>query len=135
MAAAAFGPASGFLEQGIALLAEDAWSSELRLTLELHEDAAKSLLLVPDFEAMDRHIDAVLAHTTDVEDKVKVCEIRILGRQAEARVADGIVLCGVLDDAQTADRYASDPCVRACQPRSVLCEPLLSQDLGGAEAA
>lgn len=90
MSSAAYQPASGFLARGVSLLPDDAWSRHAELTKALHEDAAKAFLLVPDFEAMARHIDEVLAHTRDVSEKVKVYEIRILACLAQAKVAEGV---------------------------------------------
>ena len=90
IASAAYGPAARFIETGLELLGSEPFEEDAALARALHEEAANAYLLVPDFEAMDRHIDAVMARGGDVLQRVSVYEIRILACQARAMVNEGV---------------------------------------------
>ncbi len=90
MRAAAFGPAAGYLEAGIAMLAEDAWSNDYELALDLHADAAECAYVNAEFDSAESHILAVRAHARTLLDRIKALEIGM-----EARLARGELLAAL----------------------------------------
>ncbi len=90
IASAAYEPAAHMLEQALDLLGPDRFQEARDLAIELHREAANAYLLVPDFEAMDQHLDLVMLHAPGVMEKVRAYEIRILACQARAMVEEGV---------------------------------------------
>lgn len=64
-------------ETGLALIANDAWSSTYELALELHNGAAEMAMLVGDIERMRELIDTVIAHARTRADTVTVREFAV----------------------------------------------------------
>ena len=90
MLSAAYGPAARFLERGLELLGDAPFEQSYELALALHNEAANAYLLLPDFEAMDRHLEQSMAGARTLLDKVRAFEIRILACQARAMVNEGV---------------------------------------------
>jgi predicted ATPase/signal transduction histidine kinase len=90
IASVAFVTARQFLESGLELVGEGSWERRYRLTLELHTEAARATLLIPDFEATERHFEAVRRHAQDVLDEVRACEYWLTACQAQNQIARGL---------------------------------------------
>ncbi|MEZ6184237.1 MAG: AAA family ATPase [Planctomycetota bacterium] len=90
IAAVAFGTARKLLEAGLELLGPGCWERRYRLTLELHTEAARATLLIPDFAATERHFRAVGAHAREVFDRVRACEHWLTACQAQNQIARGL---------------------------------------------
>lgn len=94
MRAAAFGPAEGYLEAGLALLPGDAWATQYDLALALHADAAECAYLTANFERLEARVGAVRAHARSLLDRIKALEIEMeaLLARGDLRGAVGVAL-------------------------------------------
>ncbi|MBX2868447.1 MAG: AAA family ATPase [Acidiferrobacterales bacterium] len=88
--ASAFRPAYTYLETGIALLPDNHWKSHYELSRDLHTQAAETAYLNGDFQQMENHIEEVLNHARELQEKVKPYEIRILAYKAQNKLIDAI---------------------------------------------
>ena len=86
----AFKVAYDYLSNGISLQSPDAWTKQYKVTLDLYTLAAETAYLNGDFDQMNLHITSVLDNSTELLDKVKVYEIRILSFKAENKLLDAI---------------------------------------------
>ncbi len=88
--ASAFKVALEYLETGIDLLPDNHWAAEYETSLGLHALAAETAYMNGDFQEMNKYISKVLNNATDLLDKVKSYEIRILAFKAENKLLDAI---------------------------------------------
>ncbi len=88
--ASAFNVSLSYLESGINLLPKNPWEKEYKTTLGLYELAAETAYLNGDFIQMENKISQVLKHSTNLLDKVKSYEIKILAFKAENKLIDAI---------------------------------------------
>jgi predicted ATPase/signal transduction histidine kinase len=90
-AAAAPKAALSYLQAGLDLLGEDAWETQYRLALALHEEAAEAAYLSNEYEQMERLTEAVLQHAKTFLDKVRVYEFNIeAGHTGRRSIMKGI---------------------------------------------
>lgn len=62
------------------------------IALALTEEVAEVAYLLADFEAMNRHVDALLGHTQQLLDRVKVIQVRINAQLAENQFPASIAI-------------------------------------------
>lgn len=77
LAAAAYAPAYGFLQAGLALIGESGWEERYEETLELHLEAASAAYLSHHRDAMQALVDRVLERGRSELDKVRAYEVEI----------------------------------------------------------
>lgn len=88
--ATAYEPALKYLNVGIGLLRGNAWETDYKLALELHEEATEAAYLNGDFERMQQLADLVLARARTLLEKVKVYEFEILACAAQNKPLEAI---------------------------------------------
>lgn len=86
----AFRLAFDYLITGISLLPQDPWKKDYQLTLQLHALAGETAYLNGDFKEMNQMISLVLENASNLLDKVKSYEIRILAFKAENKLIEAI---------------------------------------------
>ncbi|XXT20077.1 AAA family ATPase [Sorangium sp. So ce429] len=69
---------------------ESAFRVDSPLAVSLTEGAADAAYLIPDFVAMDRHIDAILRHAEAFLDRARALRIRINAQLAQYQIAASI---------------------------------------------
>ena len=84
-ASAAYGAASQYFQTALSLLDVESWQTNYPLTLKLHENYAEAAYLTGDFELMETIIEQVIGHGQELLDMVKVYEIKILAKMAQAQ--------------------------------------------------
>lgn len=90
---AAFEASLKYLDTGIDMMNEleaSPWQSEYAAILALYSLGAEVSYLRGDFEKMDRYVNQVLDNATDLLDKLKPYETRILAYKAENKLMDSI---------------------------------------------
>ncbi len=87
-ASAAFAAAARYFEAGVALLGEETWATDYRLTLDLHSLAAEAATLVGDFRRTDLHFDAVVRHARNPADMVAAYMSRMMAFSAQGRLPE-----------------------------------------------
>ncbi|MDF2156785.1 adenylate/guanylate cyclase domain-containing protein [Algoriphagus sp. CAU 1675] len=86
----AFRLAFDYLMAGIGLLPPNPWEREYDITLQLHALAGETSYLNGDFSQMNEMIGLVLGNASNILDKVKSYEIRILAFKAENKLIEAI---------------------------------------------
>uniref|UniRef100_A0A8T6QWH1 Diguanylate cyclase n=1 Tax=Lyngbya confervoides BDU141951 TaxID=1574623 RepID=A0A8T6QWH1_9CYAN len=87
IAAAAYGPAWGYLNTGLQCLGEQGWQQQYALTLALTQAAAEAAFLNGDFEQMDQLITTVVSHANGILDCVPVYTVQIQALMARHELA------------------------------------------------
>jgi PAS domain S-box-containing protein len=85
MTATAYSAALEYLNQGISLLPNDAWSHHYALTLELHHHRLEVAYLNTRFADLEAWGEIVLQQTTSVLDCIKVYETRMMALRSQGR--------------------------------------------------
>lgn len=93
-AAAAYGPAFGYLTTGIELLGDDGWQRRYDLALPLHADAVEAALLSGRAAEMEALAATLLAEARTALDKVPVYEVKIAAALSRVQVAEAFGLGG-----------------------------------------
>jgi predicted ATPase/GAF domain-containing protein len=89
-ASAAYEAAFRYLQTGLSLLGEDAWSRLYPLALALHTEAAEAAYLSGDFAEMERLAEIVLQQAKSLLDKVKIYEIKIQAHIAQHQLLEAV---------------------------------------------
>ncbi|MBE9059630.1 AAA family ATPase [cf. Phormidesmis sp. LEGE 11477] len=89
-AAAAYTVALNYLQTGLRLLSLEAWDTQYKLALHLHETAAEAAYLSGEFEVLEQLIATVLQQARSYLDQVKVYEVQILAYVAQSRLIDAL---------------------------------------------
>jgi histidine kinase len=89
-AAAAYGAAVAYAQAALGLLDEASWTTRHDLTLAIHLEAAETSYLNADADAMDRYVDAVIAHAADLLERVRATEIRIQALMTQTRMVEAV---------------------------------------------
>ncbi|MBW4508255.1 MAG: AAA family ATPase [Scytonematopsis contorta HA4267-MV1] len=82
--------AFSYLQVGIGLLSRDSWEKQYNLSLRLYEEAAEVAYLQANFKQMEEFIDIVTQKVTNILDKVKVFEVKILAYIAQSRCVEAL---------------------------------------------
>lgn len=90
MAPADFSRAASFLTYGIAFLDEDSWTSNYKLSLELHELHSKCSLVIGDFDALTKVSNAVLEKSFCFEDKLATYLVVMASLAYASKISDAI---------------------------------------------
>ncbi len=88
--ASAFGRAAEYLQIGIDLLPDGAWTTHYTLTRDLYTEAAECYYLSGDFDRMEALIAILLDRAQDLLEKVQAYEIRILSFKAKNQLHEAI---------------------------------------------
>jgi histidine kinase len=86
----AYKTAFDYFLNGISLLRTNHWKGQYDLSLQLHALAGETAYLNGDFHNMDKMISEVLENVTDLLQKVKSYEVRILAFKAENKLLEAI---------------------------------------------
>ena len=86
----AFQAALDYFQIGLSLLKPNPWQTQYNLCRQLHTEATEAAYLCGDFATMDTYYQQVLGNTTNLLEKVKPYEIRILAYKAENKLLDAI---------------------------------------------
>lgn len=89
-ASVAYESALKYFTTGLELLAQNSWKEAYKLTLSLHELAAKAAYLNGNYEQMKQLVKELLNHATSVLEKTNVYLIRIQADIAQNRMLDAI---------------------------------------------
>lgn len=118
--AGAYAAALEYLETGIELLGalsggggERAWASDRELALKLHTEAAECAYLASEIDAMESHIDSVLAHAPRgrdgaILDTIRVYNLRVDAYTSQNRLHDAMKV-GLEALAQLGVRFPREP--------------------------
>lgn len=86
----AYKTAYDYFVNGINLLRDNHWNDQYDLSLQLHAFAGETAYLNGDFQNMDLMITEVLHNATNLLEKVKSYEIRVLAFKAENKLLEAI---------------------------------------------
>jgi predicted ATPase len=86
----AYTAASQHLEICIELLPADSWQTQIELTRSIYELAAKAAYLSANYPEMARLVAIFIAHTDNLIDKIRMCEIQMLGAKAQGQLQASI---------------------------------------------
>ncbi|NJM73525.1 MAG: AAA family ATPase, partial [Scytonema sp. RU_4_4] len=89
-AAAAYSAAKQYLTTGIEWQAVGSWQRQYDFTLALYEEAAEAAYLCGDFDEMERWATIVLEQAKTILDKVKIYQVKIQTRMAQAKLLDAL---------------------------------------------
>ena len=94
MESGAYREAAGYLDVGVTLAGDDAWSSDPPLAMGLHRESAEAALMCGDFEAATEGFDRCMARAVTTAEKVEIyCRrINLHTRKSETPAA---ILAGV----------------------------------------
>ena len=81
----AYGAAVRYLQIGLILLGENAWSRCYSLSLRLHEEAVEAAYLNQDYEIQEQLTTEVFKNAIQVLDQIKVYRVKILARSSQNR--------------------------------------------------
>lgn len=87
---AAHHAAARYMQIGISLLPEDAWTNAYHLMLDLHLGAAETAYLSGDFATAERMYPGILDHCATVLDKVRCYTVQVSQYQLQGRFLEGI---------------------------------------------
>ena len=82
--------ALNYLQLGMGLLSNDSWAQQYKTTLSFYEESAEVAYLLADFKQMDKFIDVVTQQATNILDRVKVYEVKILAYIAQNKCIDAL---------------------------------------------
>jgi PAS domain S-box-containing protein len=88
--AVAFRSAQAYLEDALALMSADAWSSQYDIMLRLHSQLAEALSLTGDFEQLERVSQITESHAHSMVDKARVKLARLHGLVSHGRFPEAI---------------------------------------------
>ncbi|MBA3533569.1 MAG: GAF domain-containing protein, partial [Ardenticatenales bacterium] len=88
----AYEPAFQYLQHGLSLLPDNPWQSHYDLALALYREAVESAYLQGNFVQMETLAAQPLTHARTVLDKVKIYEVLIQAKSAEAKLLESIAL-------------------------------------------
>ncbi|MFN6483984.1 MULTISPECIES: AAA family ATPase [unclassified Nostoc] len=86
----AYTAASEYCTTGIALLTEDMWQTQYKLTLALYETATEAAYLSGNFEQMTQLAAVIIEHSRNLLDTVKVYEVQIQAAQAQHQFIEAV---------------------------------------------
>ncbi|MEH1843171.1 MAG: AAA family ATPase [Nostoc sp.] len=89
-ASTAYQPAIRYLEIGLRLLLSNSWQQEYKLTLEIHKETLELLYLSGQFERVKELSIVIIQQAQDVQDRVKVYELKILSYYAQLQQNESI---------------------------------------------
>ncbi|AVH62122.1 ATP-binding sensor histidine kinase [Nostoc sp. 'Peltigera membranacea cyanobiont' N6] len=89
-AATAYTAAFEYCTTGIASLAEDMWQTQYDLTLALYETATETAYLIGNFQQMTQLATAIIEHSRNLLDTVKVYEVQIQAAQAQHEFIEAV---------------------------------------------
>jgi predicted ATPase/signal transduction histidine kinase len=96
-ASAAFGPALGYLNAGLAALPERPWDVDRELAMTLHREAAECACVTADFALADRLVDQGLEHAKTAVERSNLYGVSVLSaslrgawREAIGRGREGL---------------------------------------------
>ena len=96
----AYDAALGYLKTGLIFI-DNNWQQHSELVLELHTNAAEASYLIGDYAAVDTHIIEVLAHTTELLDKIRVYKLQSVSFKSQnnlfAAVEKGLEVLAMLN--------------------------------------
>jgi predicted ATPase/transcriptional regulator with GAF, ATPase, and Fis domain len=87
---AAYRAAAASFEDGLSLLADDAWSTEHALMFALGLEAAESQYLAGDFDRAEHYFDLLLGRAATPVDRAQVHSLRIVLYENLSRYADAL---------------------------------------------
>ncbi|MDZ4719532.1 MAG: AAA family ATPase, partial [Roseiflexaceae bacterium] len=85
MDSTAYGPALGYLQSGLAMLAQDCWDVSYPLALALHSRAAEAAFLNGNSDLMNQLVATAMQHARSNYDAVQAGEVRIHAAIAQNR--------------------------------------------------
>ncbi|OYE01900.1 ATP-binding sensor histidine kinase [Nostoc sp. 'Peltigera membranacea cyanobiont' 232] len=89
-AATAYTAAFEYCTTGIAFLTEDMWQTQYELTLALYETATETAYLSGNFQQMTQLATAIIEHSRNLLDTVKVYEVQIQAAQAQHEFIEAV---------------------------------------------
>lgn len=89
-ASMAFAPAAHYLNSGLALLPEDAWTAHYELALSLHTHAAEAEFLNARYDEMEALVETVLGHARTWLHEANVEAIRVKAKIAQQKHMDAL---------------------------------------------
>ncbi|NOY68120.1 MAG: AAA family ATPase [Deltaproteobacteria bacterium] len=99
-ASSAYEAARKYMEKGLKLLGNEAWSAEYNLSLLFHGELCELSYLTGDPDAADIHCQQVLTHAKTPADRVRVLEVKIVmytsGNRPVEAMAIGVEALGSL---------------------------------------
>jgi len=123
MSATAYNAALDYVNRGIELLPENAWTDYYPLTLELHNNRVEAAYLTTRFEEMETWGNLVLQHTTSILDQIKVYESRLMALRSQGQyqevLATGLQILKLLGVEFPTDPTPADIGVAYGQSRQV----------------
>jgi predicted ATPase/signal transduction histidine kinase len=88
----AYAAANIYCQAGIELLADDCWSNQYQLTLDLHLAAAEAAYLDSDLESMNKIAAVVMRSALTILDKVAIYRIQIAAFTANGQMQEAIAI-------------------------------------------
>ncbi|MEM9447918.1 MAG: AAA family ATPase [Cyanobacteria bacterium P01_E01_bin.6] len=89
-ASVAYEPGLEYFKTGLGLLDTDCWKTQYRLSLNLHEEAAKTAFICGDYLQMEQWAAVVFQQGKTVLDKVRMYDIQVQAQMAQAKPAVAI---------------------------------------------
>ncbi|MEA5486481.1 MULTISPECIES: PAS domain S-box protein [Pseudanabaena] len=86
----AYDAAIQYLEICIEHLTEDSWNTQHDLTRTIYELFAEVAYLSTNYAQMEEYVAIVLSHTENLIDRIRVCEIKILGIKAQGKAQESL---------------------------------------------
>ncbi len=86
----AYHPAFDYFQQGIALLAKDAWQQNYQVTLTLYEQAAEAAYLTGNYDRMDELLTTGLDRAKTLLDKINLYRVQISACMARGQLREAI---------------------------------------------
>lgn len=89
-AAAAFGPALGYLSAGIAQLPPEAWQREHPLAMALYREAAECAYVSAEYALSDSLVDEATTHAASAVERAELRSLRVISATARAAWTDAL---------------------------------------------
>lgn len=89
---AAYRAAEGLAATGIRMLGAQGWSEHHALNFSLHMERAESALLADRREVMEACLEAAESHAEQLDERVRLLELRIVARNVQGNYAQGLEL-------------------------------------------
>ncbi|MBD2440270.1 ATP-binding sensor histidine kinase [Nostoc sp. FACHB-110] len=86
--AIAYNAAVNYFTQGINLLPADPWTTNYKLTLNLHQERLEAACLNTDFDKLAAWDDIILQSATSLLDTIKVYEVRVMAFRSQGKFAE-----------------------------------------------
>ena len=87
---AAFAPAYRYMRRALALLGDDAWTSDYDQTLAMHIEGARSAYLTGDNETMQALVETAAARARTVIDRVRAREVRLHALVSQQKLVEAV---------------------------------------------